>query len=96
MSWWHPGGRAWSQYPQRAVIAQYRVGVNDRIGQFVLIIAVTPPYDDAVHSGVVVLVHEILARELFNLGTNGIVHVVVPEPLLDDIAGLETKFFSVL
>ena len=63
---------------------------------FVLIIAVTPPYDDAVHSGVVVLVHEILARELFNLGTNGIVHVVVPEPLLDDIAGLETKFFSVL
>ena len=64
--------------------------------QFVLIIAVAPPYDDAVHSGVVVLVHEILARELFNLGTNGIVHVVVPEPLLDDIAGLETKFFSVL
>ena len=31
-----------------------------------------------------------------NLVTNGIVHVVVPEPLLDDIAGLETKFFSVL
>ena len=33
---------------------------------------------------------------MVNLGTNGIVHVVVPEPLLDDIAGLETKFFSVL
>ncbi len=85
-----PGQPLGSQYPQRAVIAQYRVSINDRIGQFVLIIAVTPPYDDAVHSGVVVLVHEILARELYNLGTIGIISLTSwSDQLLDDIAGLK-------
>ena len=62
-----PGGRAWesvSTAGRHCPVPRRRQRSYRTIR---LIIAVTPPYDDAVHSGVVVLVHEILARELFNL-----------------------------
>ena len=38
----------------------------------------------------------ILAGQILNLGAHRVIDVVIPQPFLHDVAGLETKFFTVL
>ena len=42
------------------------------------------------------LVDQILAGQILNLGAHRVIDVVIPQPFLHDVAGLETKFFTVL
>lgn len=66
------------------------------IGQLILVVAVTPPDDYAIDSGIIVLVDQFLTGQFLDLGADRVVHIVVPQPFLYQVAGLETEFFSVI
>ena len=84
------------QHPERAIIADDRIGVHDGVGQLVLVITVPPPDNGSVDCGIIVLVDQILAGQILDLGAHRVIDVVIPQPFLHDVAGLETKFFTVL
>ena len=83
------------EHPQRAVIAENRIGVDNGVGQFVLVIAITPPDDHTVDCGVIILVDQLLTGQFLDLGAIES-SIIVPQPFLYQVAGVETEFFSVI
>lgn len=92
-----PGtSRLRGEHPQRAVIAENRIGVDNGVGQFVLVIAITPPDDHTIDCGVIILVDQLLTGQFLDLGADRVIHIIVPQPFLYQVAGVETEFFSVI
>ena len=62
----------------------------------VFVVAVTPPDDHAVNRGIVILVNQLFSSERFYFFPDRIVHIIVPKPFLDQVAGAEAELLSVV
>ena len=84
------------QHPEWTVIAKDSICVHDHVGQLILVITIAPPDDHPVDGGIIILVDQILTGQLLDLGADGVIHVGVPQPLLDDVPSVEPELFSVI
>ena len=44
----------------------------------------------------IILVDQLLTGQFLDLGADRVIHIIVPQPFLYQVAGVETEFFSVI
>lgn len=89
-------GPVWGEHPQWAVVAQHCVSIYDCVRQFIFVVAIAPPNNRPVDRGIIFLVDQILIGEFFDFFSDRVIHVIVPEPFLDQVPLAEAELLSVV
>ena len=77
-------------HPERPFPFEQGARIHDGVGELVLIVPIAPPDDHAIDAGVVLLVDQVLTGQALNGLTDGIIDIIIPQPLLDHVPGLES------